>query len=156
MSKITTTRLLVQQFVQLTTKEASTYSITEPLRNLLTTSSQRATHDDVIKWKHFPRYWLFVRGIHRSRWIPHTQRPVMRSFGVFFKRLSKQPRGWWFETPSLSLWRQCNVKRKTPRCRDHIMCRIYLSASGDRIWNKYTILKASLNAATIVNIFILC
>ena len=25
-----------------------------------------ATHDDVIKWKHFPRYWLFVRGIHRS------------------------------------------------------------------------------------------
>ena len=23
-------------------------------------------HDDVIKWKHFPRYWLFVRGIHRS------------------------------------------------------------------------------------------
>ena len=25
-------------------------------------------HDDVIKWKHFPRYWLFVRGIHRG---PH-------------------------------------------------------------------------------------
>ena len=23
-------------------------------------------HDDVIKWKQFPRYWLFVRGIHRS------------------------------------------------------------------------------------------
>ena len=23
-------------------------------------------HDDVIKWKHFPRYWQFVRGIHRS------------------------------------------------------------------------------------------
>ena len=23
-------------------------------------------HDDVIKWKHFPRYWLFVRVIHRS------------------------------------------------------------------------------------------
>ena len=23
-------------------------------------------HDDVIKWKHFPRYWSFVRGIHRS------------------------------------------------------------------------------------------
>ena len=25
-------------------------------------------HDAVIKWKHFPRYWPFVRGIHRS---PH-------------------------------------------------------------------------------------
>ena len=24
------------------------------------------THDDVIKWKHFPRNWPFVRGIHRS------------------------------------------------------------------------------------------
>ena len=24
------------------------------------------THDDVIKWKHFPRYWPFVWGIHRS------------------------------------------------------------------------------------------
>ena len=23
-------------------------------------------HDDVIKWKNFPRYWPFVRGIHRS------------------------------------------------------------------------------------------
>ena len=43
-----------------------------------------------------------------------TQRPVTRSFDVFFdlrlnKRLSKQPRGWLFETPSWSLWRQCNV-----------------------------------------------
>ena len=23
-------------------------------------------HDDIIKWKHFPRYWPFVRRIHRS------------------------------------------------------------------------------------------
>ena len=22
-------------------------------------------HDDVIRWKHFPRYWPFVKGIHR-------------------------------------------------------------------------------------------
>ena len=32
-----------------------------------------ATHDDVIEWKHFPRYWPFVRGIHRSRLIPRTK-----------------------------------------------------------------------------------
>ena len=25
-----------------------------------------SSHDDVIKWKHFPRYWPFVRGIHWS------------------------------------------------------------------------------------------
>ena len=28
-------------------------------------SRHRMYHDDVIKWKHFPRYWPFVRGIHR-------------------------------------------------------------------------------------------
>ena len=27
---------------------------------------KRFRHDDVIKWKHFPRYWPFVRGIHRG------------------------------------------------------------------------------------------
>ena len=32
------------------------------------------SHDDVIKWKHFPRYWPFVRGIHRSPAnSPHTK-----------------------------------------------------------------------------------
>ena len=31
-----------------------------------TWSSLCLHHDDVIKWKHFPRYWPFVRGIHRS------------------------------------------------------------------------------------------
>ena len=28
--------------------------------------SSAIMHDDVIKWKHFARYWPFVRGIHRS------------------------------------------------------------------------------------------
>ena len=27
---------------------------------------EESTHDDVIKWKHFPRDWPFVWGIHRS------------------------------------------------------------------------------------------
>ena len=34
------------------------------LGHMVEVFSQR--HDDVIKWKHFPRYWPFVRGIHRS------------------------------------------------------------------------------------------
>ena len=42
-----------------------------------------------------------------------TQRPVTRSFDVFFdlhlnKQLSKQLWGWWFETPSHLLSRHCN------------------------------------------------
>ena len=28
--------------------------------------SETHIHDDVIKWKHFPRCWSFVQGIHRS------------------------------------------------------------------------------------------
>ena len=36
-------------------------------------SSRKVWHDDVIKWKHFPRYWPFVWGIHRSRWIANTK-----------------------------------------------------------------------------------
>ena len=43
-----------------------------------------------------------------------TQRPVTRSFDVFFdlrvnKRLSNHSWGWWFETLSRSLWRHRNV-----------------------------------------------
>ena len=29
-------------------------------------SIENLFHDNVIKWKHFPRYWPFVREIHRS------------------------------------------------------------------------------------------
>ena len=41
-----------------------------------------------------------------------SKRPVTRSFEVLFdlrvnKRLSKQSRDWWFETPSRSSWRHC-------------------------------------------------
>ena len=50
-----------------------------------------------------------------------TQRPVTRSFDVFFDlrsniRLSKQPWGWWFETPSWSLWRHYNMPTINCNC----------------------------------------
>ena len=51
-------------------------------------------HDDVIKWKHFPRYWPFVRGMHQS--------PVNSPHKGQWRW------GWWFETPSCPLWRHCN------------------------------------------------
>ena len=63
-------------------------------------------HDDVIKWKHFPRYWPFVRVIHRSR-------DAELFFDLRMKKpLSKQWSGWWFETLSRPLWRHCNVCTK--------------------------------------------
>ena len=70
-------------------------------------------HDDIIKWNHFPRYWPFVRGIHRWPVNSPHKGPVTQSFDVFFdlcmnKRLNKQSWSWWFETPSRQLWRHCN------------------------------------------------
>ena len=63
------------------------------------------SHDDVIKWKHSPRYWPFVRGIHRSP-VNSPHKGQWNGNVIFFfdlrlnKRLSKQSRRWWFETPS--------------------------------------------------------
>ena len=104
-------------------------------------------HDDVIKWKHFPRYWPFVRGIHRFT-VNSPQRPVTRSFDVFFdlrlnKRLSKQSWGWWFETPSRSLWRHCNVMHhpcvlSTLYAVDVILLGLYCNM----VWHTYISLSA--------------
>ena len=71
--------------------------------------------DDVIKLKNFPCYRSFVRWIHPpvTGGFP-SQRSVTRNFNVFIhlrlnKRLSKQWRHRWFETPSRLLWHHCNV-----------------------------------------------
>ena len=37
-------------------------------------------HDDVIKWKHIPRYWAFVRGIHRWLALFAGNSPVTGEF----------------------------------------------------------------------------
>ena len=78
------------------------------------TSSCRSLHHDVIKWRHFPRYWPFERRIHRSP-VNSQHKVQWRGALMFFfylnpnKRLSKQSRGWWFETPSRPLWRHRNA-----------------------------------------------
>ena len=65
-------------------------------------------HGDVIKWKQFPRC-IYERNSLVTGEIP-SQRPVMRSFDVFFDLcLNNQSRRRWFETPSLPLWRHCNA-----------------------------------------------
>ena len=59
----------------------------------------------------FQRYLPFVRGIHRSPVnSPHKGqwRDVFIDLSLN-KRSSNKSRGWWFETPSRSLWRHCNV-----------------------------------------------
>ena len=36
------------------------------VQNFAEISGMDINHDDVIKWKYFPRYWPFMRGIYRS------------------------------------------------------------------------------------------
>ena len=72
----------------------------------------------LIWWRHlmetFSALLAICAGTSRSLVkSPHTERPVTRSFDAFFelrlnKRLSKESRGCWFETPSRPLWRHCN------------------------------------------------
>ena len=74
----------------------------------------KAVHDDVIKWKHFPHYWPFVRVIHQSPVnYPHKSqwcRALMFSLiCTLSQQLSKQWRRCWFETLPRSLWRHCNL-----------------------------------------------
>ena len=63
-----------------------------------------SAHDDVIKWKHFPHYWPFAWGIHRSpvnslhkgQW----RRALMFSLICIWIngcKGSKQLWGWWFQ-----------------------------------------------------------
>ena len=76
------------------------------------------SHDDVIKWKHFPRHWPFVR--HWSlwgeftgdRWIPLTKTSDAELWCFLWsapkQTVCKRSRRRWLETASRSLWRHCN------------------------------------------------
>ena len=87
-----------------------------------------------------------------------SQRPVMRSFAVFFglrlkKTLSKQSRGRWCETLSCSLWRHCNgnslckphTMRKIPGTICNVLKRFHRTLNVKDVvfvghtWNKITI-----------------
>ena len=69
-------------------------------------SSLYIYHDVVIKWKHFPCYMPFVR------WIRKDQRhAALISYFIcaWTNVKAKNSRRRWFETPSRSLWRHCNL-----------------------------------------------
>ena len=77
---------------------------------------ERHLHDDVIKWKHFPRYWPWGREITDYRWIPLTK----ASDAELWCFVSYVPEP--LETPSCPLWLHCNVRNfSTPHYDDVIM-----------------------------------
>ena len=99
-------------------------SLLKPLLNLLNGKLDKPFPPDNEKggrtwWRHeiesFSALLALCAGNSPVTGESPSQRPVTRSFDVFFdlrlnKRLSKQSWDWWFETPSCSLWRRCNER----------------------------------------------
>ena len=78
-------------------------------------------YDDVMKWKHFPRYWPFVRGIHRPPVnSPHKgQWRWALMFTLICARINggvKKHEAGDFETPSRPLWRHRNERALMGEC----------------------------------------
>ena len=74
------------------------------LRSHDTSKHRWIYHDDVIKWKHFPRYWSFVRIP-----IPKASDAELWCFDVFFdlrlnKLLRRQSKRRWIQTVSRYLY----------------------------------------------------
>ena len=65
-------------------------------------------HDDVIKWKHLPRYWPLWGDSNGHRWIPLTKASNAELW-CFFPCAHEQTVGVNSRcTPCRSLWRHCN------------------------------------------------
>ena len=62
-------------------------------------------HYDVIKWKHFPRYWPFVRGIHRSP-VNSPHKDQWRG-ALMFSLISAWINGWVNNREAGDLRRHC-------------------------------------------------
>ena len=72
-------------------------------------------HDDVIKWKHFLRYWPFVRGIHRwpvnsphkGQWRGALMFPLICTWRNSW--INNREAGYLRSAPLRPLWCHCNV-----------------------------------------------
>ena len=74
------------------------------------------SHDDVITWKHFPRNWPFVRGIHRS---PVNSPQGQWRGALLFSLICARINGWVNngEAGDLRRYRanHCNENTKSPQ-----------------------------------------
>ena len=123
--KSTATPLFVQQLVWLTTKEISKLFITGLLWGewflFVSQRGSNVEHDDVIKWKHFPRYWPFVREIHRSPVnFPHKGQ---WRWALMFTLICARMNGWVNNREAGDL-RRYRVHYEVFPCHDIIICSV--------------------------------
>ena len=97
-------------------------------------------HDDVMIWKHFPRYWPFVRGIHRSP-VNFPRKGQWRE-ALMFSLICARTNGWvnnldagdlrrrraWYDvTVIIKIW-CCNIDLVTAGHNHHAMLRLKLKS----------------------------
>ena len=70
-------------------------------------ASRHCLHDDIIKWKHFPRYWPFVRGIHRS--LVNSPHKGQWRGALMFSLICAWTNSWANHRDAGELRRHCNV-----------------------------------------------
>ena len=92
------------------------------------------SHDDVIKWKHFPRYWPFVRRNHRSP-VNSPHKGQWRGAFIFSLICAR-----------LNLWVNNREAGDLRRHRDHY----------DVIEMIYHILQGSVTGTGVIVVFFLC
>ena len=87
--------------------------------------STPALHDDVIKWKHFPRNWSSVRGIH---WLPMNSPHKGQWRGaLMFSLIYTGTNGWVTNGEagdlrlSRPLWRHCNDAIPSDRLKQYFI-----------------------------------
>ena len=75
--------------------------------NMVVDFEEEHTMMTSLKWKHFPCYWPFARGIHRSP-VNSPHKGQWRG-ALIFSLICVRINGWWFGTLSRPLWRHCNA-----------------------------------------------
>ena len=79
-------------------------------------SHMKSLHDDVIKWKHFPRYWPFLRGIHR--WPVNSPHKGQWRGALIFSLICVWMNGWVNNHEAGDLRRRCAHYDVTVMTRD--------------------------------------
>ena len=105
-------------------------------------------HDDVIKWKYFPRNWPFVRGIHRSP-VNSPQHKGQGREALMFSLICAQINGWVNNCEAGELWRyraHCDVIVMSPKPEALLVLRIncnprYINTCPEKITYLYYTLK---------------
>ena len=89
------------------------------IRSVTDTDMEWSSHDDVIKWKHFPRDWPFVREIHRSP-VNFPHKGQWRG-ALIFTLICARINGW------VNNHEAGDLRRNRTHCAVTVMSREYVS-----------------------------